>query len=86
MKTEKRNDHNTTKEHGVYSLHDNTKSILNISSCSRGQSEIRGLFLNFASSPRKKTLVAIMSCGHVLGSYKTMFDKVFGCHNSGNGR
>ena len=53
---------------------------------SRGQSEICGLFLNFVAPPRKKTLVAIMSWGHVLGSSKTIFDKVFGGHNSVNGR
>ena len=41
---------------------------------SRGQSEIYGLFLIFVAPPRKKNLVAIMSWGHVLGSWKTMFD------------
>ena len=41
---------------------------------SRGQSEISGLFLIFVAPPRKKNLVAIMSWGHVLGSWKTMFD------------
>ena len=41
---------------------------------SRGQSEIYGLFLIFVAPPRKKNLLAIMSWGHVLGTWKTMFD------------
>ena len=31
-------------------------------------------YFDFRCTPRKKNLVAIMSWGHVLGSWKTMFD------------
>ena len=31
-------------------------------------------FLNLVASPRKKNFVAIMSWGHVLGSWTTIFD------------
>ena len=41
---------------------------------------IYGLFLKFVAPSRKKNLVAIMSWGHVLGSWKTMFD-CFGGHD-----
>ena len=48
----------------------------------RGQSEMHGLFEKFAA--KKKNLVAIISHGHVSGSWKTMFYLVFGSHNSVN--
>ena len=45
-----------------------------INAWSRGQSEIYGLFFIFVATPRKKNLVVIMSWGHTLGSWKSMFD------------